>query len=291
MVDGHADVRRRTWAKSVVINIWKNLSLTSEQSWPVALSVSYIGYQPRELVLERNESPLSIRLEKLGGEHIEETVVIGYGKSSREKLTSSVVKVSGTKLVQQPIQNPVAGLQGMVAGLYMTMGSGNLGAQPTILIRGDNTIMSSSNPLYIIDGVPMPSSGINSNRIGGATGVLSPFINLNAADIESIEVLKDADATAIYGTRGANGVILITSKTGKAGPTRVSFDFYRGTTQAVNKMDRARRNKYSIEINAMFFTPLTVPLTPEGGTMAVSIRWLLWFPLRGLGGLQRKTYQ
>jgi len=130
------------------------ITLGQGTSWPVDVTVSFIGYQPQDLVLEKNESPLLVRLEKLGdeGEQIEETVVIGYGKSSREKLTSSIVKISGTKLVQQPIQDPVTGLQGMVTGLYMTMGSGNLGAQPSILIRGDNTIMSSSDPLYIIDG-------------------------------------------------------------------------------------------------------------------------------------------
>lgn len=210
--------------------------------FPLTLSFSYVGFIAQTLTIESPSNSLSIVLQQ--DNVLNEVVVRGYGESTREKLTSSITKIDGQTLVQQPIANPVLGLQGRVAGLYMTTPSGNLGANPTVVIRGDNTILSSANPLYIVDGVPMPSTGINAAGIGGATGTQSPFINLNSADIESVEVLKDADATAIYGTRGANGVILITTKKGKAGPTRVNVDVYRGYQQAVNKMDFLSVDEY-----------------------------------------------
>lgn len=210
---------------------------------PIELTVSYVGYEAKKITIKTKGDHIRVQLHA-DRKQIEESVIIGYGKSSREKLTSSVAKISGQTLVQQPIQNPVLGLQGRVAGLYITAPSGNLGANPTIILRGDNTILSSPNPLYIIDGVPMPSSGINSSYIGGASSVQSPFINLNSADIASVEVLKDAAATAIYGARGANGVILITTKKGSPGKTRINLDLYKGYQQAVNKLDLLSTSEY-----------------------------------------------
>ena len=215
----------------------------SVEKLPSTLVVSYIGHSTKEFVVQNDTQNLQFTLE-IEQNNLEEIVVIGYGTSSRAKLSSSVTKVQGQDLVKQPIQNPVIALQGRVAGLFLSIPSGNLGANPTINIRGSNSILSSSNPLYIIDGVPMPSTGINSAYIGGATGVQSPFINLNAADIESIEVLKDADATAIYGTRGANGVILISTKKGAKGNPKVSVDMYSGFQERVNKIEYLSTAEY-----------------------------------------------
>lgn len=210
--------------------------------FPITLRVSMVGFLSKEIVLQGPHQTLRISLES--DNVLNELVVIGYGESSRVKLTSSVSKLQGATIVQQPISNPILGLQGRAPGLYMTTASGNIGSNVTVAIRGNNTILSSGNPLYIIDGVPMPSTGINAATIGGAAGVQSPFINLNSADIESVEVLKDADATSIYGTRGANGVILISTKKGKAGPLRFNADVYTGYQQAVNKLDLLNTQEY-----------------------------------------------
>lgn len=206
------------------------------------LLITLVGHEPEEITVDKR-TVINVRLTRQTGQ-LDEVVVIGYGTAKRATLTGSIAKVEGKTLVQQPIQNPVLGLQGRVAGMYMTTASGNLGANVNVVIRGNNNILSSSNPLYIIDGVPMPSTGINAATIGGATGSQSPFVNLNSADIESVEVLKDADATAIYGTRGANGVIIISTKKGKGGPTRGSIDFYRGFQTAVNKLDLLNTPQY-----------------------------------------------
>ncbi|WP_257668772.1 SusC/RagA family TonB-linked outer membrane protein [Parapedobacter tibetensis] len=204
------------------------------------LHIHYIGHASLD-VRASDAGDIILEVER---SVLDEVVVIGYGESTRGELTGSVSKVEGKTIVQQPIQNPVMALQGRVAGVYISTTSGNLGALTHVRIRGDNTVLSSPHPLYIIDGVPLPSTSINNYDVGGAAGWISPFINLNAADIESVEVLKDADATAIYGSRGANGVILITTKKGKAGPTRVSADIYRGYQRAVNKLELLNTQEY-----------------------------------------------
>jgi TonB-dependent starch-binding outer membrane protein SusC len=219
-----------------------NFSLLVNE-FPVKLVISYVGYKTAEVLVSKPEARIQLTLAPETSS-LSEVVVIGYGTTARTTLTSSITKIQGQDLAKQPIQNPVVGLQGRVAGLFMSVPSGNLGANPTVTIRGNNSILSSSNPLYIIDGVPMPSTGINSAFIGGATGVQSPFINLNAADIESVEVLKDADATAIYGTRGANGVILITTRKGAKGAAKVNLDIYTGYQQAVDKVEYLSTAEY-----------------------------------------------
>ncbi len=212
------------------------------ESFPVTLAFSMVGFVRQEVVFQNATTDYKVSLAQ--NNKLNEVLIIGYGTTTRAKNTSSISKVEGPTLVQQPISNPVLGLQGRVSGMYITTASGNLGANVNVTIRGTNTIASSSNPLYIVDGVPMPSTGINAVTYGGAGGTHSPFINLNSADIESVEVLKDADGTAIYGSRGANGVVLITTKKAKAGPTRISADFYRGVQSSVNQLDLLNTQEY-----------------------------------------------
>lgn len=214
----------------------------SATSFPVLLSFSMVGFTAQEVSFSKAVTGYKVTLKS--DNKLNEVIVVGYGTTTRLKNTGSVGKVSGEALVQQPISNPVLGMQGRVAGVFMTTASGDLGANVNVAIRGTNTITSSSRPLYIIDGVPMPSTGINNSAYGGATGPHSPFMNVNSADIESMEVLKDADATAIYGSRGANGVVLITTKKGKGGSTKVSADFYKGYQNAVNKLNLLNTQQY-----------------------------------------------
>jgi TonB-linked SusC/RagA family outer membrane protein len=147
--------------------------------------------------------------------------------------------VKGEDIRKHPVDNPFLALSGKIPGLQISQTSGVAGAPVSIFVRGKSSIGAGSEPLYVIDGVPFAhtvgnvtfSSGISAQTLGGltnATAGSSPFVNLNPSDIESIEVLKDADATAIYGSRGANGVILITTRKAKAGKTAVDVNFYTG---------------------------------------------------------------
>ncbi|MES2276089.1 MAG: TonB-dependent receptor [Bacteroidota bacterium] len=142
-----------------------------------------------------------------------EVVVVGYGQvSSRKDLTGSISSVSGAELAKIPVQNMAQALQGKIAGMQVTTGSGDPGEQPQIVIRGGTSITQSNAPLYVVDGVPQ-TDGLNF---------------LDPTDVESIDVLKDASATAIYGARGANGVILVTTKKIKTGKITVNYDGYIG---------------------------------------------------------------
>ncbi|MRG47930.1 SusC/RagA family TonB-linked outer membrane protein [Chitinophaga sp. SYP-B3965] len=170
------------------------------------------------------------------------TVNKGYYTTSQKLNTGNTVTIRGEEIEKQPVANFLQALQGRVAGLIITQQSGVPGSNFTVQIRGQNSILNGNTPLYIVDGIPYSSDKLNQVLSGfvGATpsvdpgsaaglGGLSPLNNINPADLESIEILKDADATAIYGSRGANGVILITTKRGGAGPLTVSANFNYGT--------------------------------------------------------------
>lgn len=174
---------------------------------------------------------------------LDETIIIAYGKTNRRQSTGSVSKVSKHEFEKQPAGNVLATLQGRVAGLQTTPISGAPGANVIVQIRGRNSIANGSSPLYILDGVPFPSGTLN-NGVGGAGTTSSPLDNLNPADIESIEILKDADATAIYGSRGANGVILITTKKGLAGKPVFNARAYAGMGIVTRKIDLLNTEQY-----------------------------------------------
>ena len=149
----------------------------------------------------------------------------GYYSEKKKMSTGNVSKVSSGVISSQPVSNPLTALSGRVPGLYITQSSGTPGSEIILQIRGMNSLRSNGNqPLFIIDGIPYPVSPVN--RTAGV--FLTPFQNLNPADIESIEVLKDADATAIYGSRGSNGVILVTTKKGSIGKARMDINAYTG---------------------------------------------------------------
>lgn len=183
------------------------------------LYITSIGYHSVEIPIQ-GRTHVVIRLQTSVAT-LDETIIKGYYTTTKRLNTGSVSKVTSEEISNQPVSNPLAALQGRVPGLQVTQANGLPGSNFTVRIRGQNSIQSGNSPLYIIDGVPFLNdgdvltqrSGINAN---------SPFNTLDPAEIESIEVLKDADATAIYGSRGANGVILITTKQGKSGKT--SFD-------------------------------------------------------------------
>lgn len=166
---------------------------------------------------------------------LDEAIVMAYGKTTRRYATGTIGSVKKKDIVKQPVSNPLAVLSGQISGLQVIQESGVPGSSYSVRVRGQNSIANGNEPLIIIDGVPFPSTTLNSLTGGGKFG--SPLANLNPADIESIEVLKDADATAIYGSRGANGVILITTRKGHHGKTSVSMRTYAGIGKPTRFMD------------------------------------------------------
>ncbi|WP_417885753.1 SusC/RagA family TonB-linked outer membrane protein [Zunongwangia sp.] len=148
---------------------------------------------------------------------LDEVMVVAYGETSKRFNTGAVNQINAEKIEEQPVNNPILALQGAAPGLFITQEAGRPGGNVTVRIRGENSIGSSNRPLYVVDGIPYSDEPMNQySYIGFPTkGNQSPLNSINPADIESISILKDADATAIYGSRGANGVILITTKHNK----------------------------------------------------------------------------
>jgi TonB-linked SusC/RagA family outer membrane protein len=204
--------------------------------------VSFIGYQTQVFSFNgRTRQAIEIRLEQ-NENSLDETIVIAYGQTTKRFNTGSVGRVTAAEIGRQPVANPLAALQGRIPGLEITQQSGRTGSNFTVLIRGQSSIANGNEPLYLIDGVPWLSTSLS--QIAGSAGSQSPFNSINPNDIESIEVLKDADATAIYGSRGANGVILITTKKGKAGKTEFSINAYTGFSKVGHTMPLINTQQY-----------------------------------------------
>jgi len=195
------------------------------------LQFSYVGYELKE-VLAGNAKVVTLTGST---SKLDEVQVIAYGTTTRRLSTSSISTVKAADIENQPVSNPLAALQGRVPGLVIAQTSGVAGSSFKIQIRGQSALdltLSKNDPLFVIDGVPFePGNSVSSqvtsaanNPTSTTTGGLSPMNSINPQDIESIDVLKDADATSIYGSRGANGVILITTKKGKAGTTKFNLN-------------------------------------------------------------------
>lgn len=202
------------------------------------ITFSFIGFVTKELTY-KGQATLNVKLEEDAAQ-LDEVVLVGYGGVKSKDLTGSV-KVIGAKDFNAGVSNsPGQLLQGKMAGVNVTTGSGEPGSAVDINIRGVNSIGSSSNPLYVVDGVPLDGGSSGSNGLDGVGGVSrakSPLNFLNPQDIESITVLKDASATAIYGTRGSNGVVLIQTKKGKEGKTKVTFSASTGVSSVARDVD------------------------------------------------------
>ena len=202
-----ATVMEKGTSNGVVTDFDGNFSIDVNPG--ATLVISYVGYVTQEIRVG-NQSRLNVVLEAEGGS-LNEVVVIGYGTQRREAVTGSVANVNGEKLNQIAATNAAQALQGRVAGVLMTQTSTQPGAEMQIRIRGQRSLSASNDPLIVLDGIPF-------------MGQLS---DINPTDIKSMDILKDASATAIYGSRGANGVIIITTVKGSQGtPAKVSYNGY-----------------------------------------------------------------
>lgn len=207
------------------------------------LRISSIGFTPKDTLLD-DKGPHEIRLSEAVNS-LDAAVVIGYGASSRRVLTAAVSSVSAKQIASQPVANPLYALEGQVPGVLITSTSGLPGAEVKLFIRGRNSIAAGNDPLFIVDGVPFDITPLNNiDELLGAAKHLSPFNGINPADIESVEILKDADATAIYGSRGANGVVLVTTKKGKPGPLKTDLNVYSGCGHTTGYLSMLNTHDY-----------------------------------------------
>src|SRR5690606_15666704 len=173
------------------------------------------------------------------------TVNAGYYTVKERERTGSIVKVTSEEIEIQPITSPLQSLEGRMAGVEVEQGSGITGLAPKIQIRGRNSLRNEGNyPLYIINGIPVNSEPLRSAGSSTNSSGIDPLSTLNLSNIESIEILKDADATAIYGSRGSNGVVLITTKKGSGGKTSLTIDMYSGVSIAAQRMKLLNTKQY-----------------------------------------------
>lgn len=194
------------------------------------LVFSFIGFEKKEIQIG-NESVINVQL----GEQLSdlgEVVIVGYGVQRKSDLTGSVSSVGSREIKQVAIASLDQALQGRASGVQVTQASAAPGGGVSIRIRGGNSINASNEPLYVIDGIPFfPDNAALSPGASGGAQPQNALANINPGDIESMEILKDASATAIYGSRGANGVVIITTKRGKAGAINVDVESYYGIQQ------------------------------------------------------------
>jgi TonB-linked SusC/RagA family outer membrane protein len=204
------------------------------------LVVSYIGYATREVPVA-NQTTLNITLEESAA-GLDEVVVVGYGTQKKKDLTGSITSLKQSEIENVPVTAVDALLQGRAPGVQVVQNSGAPGNANYIRIRGNNSLFGENRPLYVIDGVPMNEVTTNVLNSGGQLTTGNNDINPN--DIASIEILKDASATAIYGSRGSNGVILITTKRGRTGDARFEFNTYAGFQSVWKKLDLLNAQQY-----------------------------------------------
>jgi TonB-dependent starch-binding outer membrane protein SusC len=219
------------------------------------LIITNIAFLSREVPVFGKSYLGSISLKNYVGE-LDETIVLGYSTTTRRYSTSNVGTVKAKDIENQPVTNPLLALQGRVAGVMVEQSTGFANSGVAVRIQGQNSLRNGSDPLYVVDGVPISSRlpgsmggilgtsgpGYPSNALGQGSG--NPLSFLNPADIESIDILKDADATSIYGSRGAAGAILITTKKGKAGKTTIDINMQQGFGKVSRRLDLMNTTQY-----------------------------------------------
>lgn len=206
--------------------------------------VSYVGYTPKEFTTnikegENVEPSLVLKEDKM---MLNEVVVVGYGTQVKHDMSSSAAEVKAADLADKPNDNFASALAGEAAGVQVTTDNSVAGSSTTIRIRGAHSLSSGADPLYVVDGVQIVTYDISNASNNGYN--ISPLSNINPNDIESIEVLKDAAATAIYGARGANGVIIVTTKSGKEGKTKIDFSYTAGITTPAHEITMLNGPQY-----------------------------------------------
>jgi TonB-linked SusC/RagA family outer membrane protein len=243
-----ASVKVKSSGKSVSANSKGEFLLRGVEDGTL-LVVSFIGYVSKEVDAAKEMGNVVL---EISDSKLDEVQVIAYGTTTRRLSTGNIGTVTAKEIERQPVSNPLLALQGRVPGLVITQDNGIPGGGVTVRIQGQNSIGSGNDPFYVIDGVPYVSQMLattNGGMLGNSggpsgSGTGNPMSYINPSDIESIDVLKDADATAIYGSRAANGAILITTKKGKAGNTKVDVNLQNGWGKVTNRLDLMNTEQY-----------------------------------------------
>lgn len=220
------------------------------------LMFSFVGMKAQEIPV-KDQTEINVRLEDetIG---LDEVVAIGYGTVKKSDLTGSVSSLRKDDMNQGVTSSIASLLQGKAAGVQISLASAEPGGGTTIQIRGAGSVNAGSSPLYVVDGLPIENGQVisgNGTTMPGVRVARSPISNINPADIESIEILKDASATAIYGARGANGVILVTTKKGSQGGMKISYSGYTGIQTPINMIDVLNAQDYQRVLNDILDTP------------------------------------
>ncbi|MDA3615830.1 SusC/RagA family TonB-linked outer membrane protein [Polluticaenibacter yanchengensis] len=214
-----------------------NIKISSNNA---VLVFSFVGYSDQEV--PANKPSIDIKLSSSEVTGLNDVVVIGYGTQRKKDVTGSIAKVTGEQITTIAAPSFEASLQGKAPGVQVTQGSGLAGSGSVIRIRGIGSISAAGDPLYVIDGIPIYQDNFQQGNSGGMN--LNPLAAINPNDIESIEILKDAGATGIYGSRGANGVILVTTKRGKVGKLSVNYNNKLGAVTYANRPDFLSNREY-----------------------------------------------
>lgn len=231
-------------SKSAVTNTKGEFSLDAINA-NAELIITCVGYESGFININGRSFVNAILQVKVTS--LDEFQVIAYGQTTKRLNTGNVSTVKSADIEKQPVNNPLLALQGRVPGMEISQTTGVAGGGVKVQIRGANSISQGTDPLYIVDGVPYTSTtlrGYSGVNILHDAGLGSPLSFINPNDIESIDVLKDADATAIYGSRGANGVVLITTKKGKAGATKLDMNLQTGFAQVPRKLKLLNTRQY-----------------------------------------------
>jgi TonB-linked SusC/RagA family outer membrane protein len=218
----------------VVTNLDGAFTLRVSEELPVTIRVSFIGYRQQDIDVYEAGEPITVELLE-DYNLLNEVVVVGYGTQKRKELTGSVTTISKERLAQ-PVISVNSLLSGAAAGVNISEG-GQPGSGFSLRIRGGNSINAGNEPLFVVDGVILYGSAATSAQVSQVTASLNPLAAINPNDIESIEILKDVSATAIYGSRGSNGVVIITTKSGQRGKDKIDYQYSIGWQQASKKLD------------------------------------------------------
>lgn len=216
------------------VNGGYTLSISSDND---VIVVSYTGYKTQEKAVGMARS-LDVTLEP-SAELIGEVVVVGYGTALKRELTGNIAKIKASEISDMPVISLDQTIQGKAAGVLVNAGSGKLGQSIRVNVRGQSSVSASNQPLYVIDGIPITTDNLALS--GGGT---NPLADINPQDIESLEILKDASAAAIYGARGANGVVIITTKKGREGRSKVQFGMQFGSSKPTRKLEFLNTEQY-----------------------------------------------
>ncbi|MGZ5221004.1 MAG: TonB-dependent receptor plug domain-containing protein, partial [Chitinophagaceae bacterium] len=216
-------------SSGTVTDIDGNFTMTIPEK-ASTLIFSYLGYTGKEVAI--TGASANVVLEAGQTKSLDEVVVVGYGTKIKRDITGAVAKVGAKELGNTPVTSFESAVQGRAAGVFVEQQNGKLGQAIKVRIRGASSVTAGNEPLYVVDGIPVITADLSGN--GAST---NPLSDINTNDIESIEILKDASSAAIYGSRASNGVVLITTKRGKAGKSKIDFGFFTGLQKPTNKME------------------------------------------------------